>query len=232
MSIQTSVLVPSSGQHSSQVRQAFTTDQLHTYKMQDTSSRISPLIEGLLRQEQRSKHHQGQLESRIYNDAVEFQRSRAHNLQLQRTVGELQYHKVQMEASLAHMAETCRIMARNLELERAKVHVSDSRLNEVYPSIEGFLRDLSPTESKDPTSKDEGANGHLLLENQRQQELIVSLQSTLQVREETIQGLKLQLEQTVQDMRLSSFGQSRPYSFKLDESKDESSEESYLEIIT
>lgn len=84
-------------------------------------------------------------------------------------------------------------MARDLGLERARVQELDSRLTEVYPSIDLLLQRLAPAEHRSPQPKEE-LNGHVILENQRQQEVIASLQSMLQTREEAIQELKYKLE--------------------------------------
>lgn len=143
----------------------------------------------------------------------------------------LQHQKSELEASLAHMAEACRIMARDLGLEKAKAQELESRLTELYPSIDSLLQKLTPAEHKAGHPNYEEVNGHLLLENQRQRELIMSLQSTLQAREEAMQGLRSTLDRTVQELRLTNHVQHEPDRFNPDETKDDSSE-SCLEIIT
>ncbi|KAJ5741596.1 hypothetical protein N7533_011005 [Penicillium manginii] len=216
MSFQNFALVPSSGENDYQ-------SQTDTVTAKQSHS-IFPFIEGLLRQEQRSKRYQGQLESRISADSAEYQRSRAYSFQLQRTVHELQHHKAQLEISLAHTADACRVIARDLGLERARVQELDSRLTEVYPSIDLLLQRLAPADNMSP-QKEDGLNGHFLLENQRQQEVIASLQSMLQAREEAIKELKYKLEQVRQETSL--VGLVDPENLK-----DEFSEDSCLEIIT
>lgn len=124
-------------------------------------------------------------------------------------------------------------MARDLGLERVKVQELESRLAEVYPNIDTLLQSLAPAEHKSGHLDDEGVNGHLVLENQRQRELIVSLQSALQAREEAMQELKSTLDKTMQELSLASLGQQDKLDrFSPDETKEDSSEGSCVEIIT
>jgi hypothetical protein len=75
-------------------------------------------------------------------------------------------------------------------------------------------------------------NSHLLLENHRQRELIISLESNLQKREEATSELKSRLEETVHELRLASHGQHEPDRLSPDEMTSGPSEESSVEIIT
>ncbi|KAJ5152444.1 hypothetical protein N7492_009724 [Penicillium capsulatum] len=178
-------------------------------------------IEELLRQEQRSKHYQEQLESRIYADSAEYQRARAYSLQLQRTVSGVQYHKSQLEASLAYMTEACRATSRDLALQRTKVQELESRLNELYPNMDLLLQKLSQEAHKARCPNGEAANGHLLLEIQRQQELIISLQSTLDKR-----------ERAIQELQSATLNQDDLNQSTIDEINDGSSDASSVAIIT
>ncbi|KAJ5456070.1 uncharacterized protein N7458_004334 [Penicillium daleae] len=190
------------------------------------------LIEKLLRQEQLSKYYQGQLESKLYNDSAEYQKLRAHCLQLERVVSGVQQQKSHLEASLAHTAEACRVMARDLGLERTKVQELETRLNELYPAIDSLLQILTPEENK-AGLQDKAANGHLLLENQQQQELIAYLQSTLHDREQAVKELRISLDQAIQELRAGDPSQFELGNYTVDgESNGESSEGSCVEIIT
>ncbi|KAJ5883443.1 uncharacterized protein N7473_010329 [Penicillium subrubescens] len=197
----------------------------------DDDQNIFTCIEALLRQEQQSKHYQDQLEFKINSDVVEFQRSRAHTLQLQRVVCGLQYQRSQLETSLAHMAEACRVMARDLGFEKEKVQELESRLAQV-PSIEYLLQHLAPGERQREQVNGEGLNGHLLLENQHQRELISSLESIVREREEAIRELKSRPLEMMQELRLASFGQHHPGGLSPDEMSKGMSEQSSVEIIT
>lgn len=198
----------------------------------DTDQNVFNCIEALLLQERQLKHYQDQLESKINSDAAEFQRLRAHTLQLQRVVCGLQYQRSQLETSLAHMAEACRVMARDLGLEKSKVQELESRLTELYPSIESLLQYLAPGEHNRQQLNNEGANGHLLLENQRQRELISSLESNLREREEAIRELKSRPQETMQAFQLTSYNQHQPDRLIPDGLTGGISEESSVEIIT
>ncbi|KAJ5461032.1 uncharacterized protein N7458_002584 [Penicillium daleae] len=222
MSFQTFALVPPSEEGAHQ----------NSTQIADNDQNIFCFIEALLRQEQRSKHYQGQLESKIHSDAAEFQRSRAQILRLQRVVCGLQHQRSQLETSLAYMAEACRVMARDAGLEKVKVQELESRLSEVYPSIDSLLQYLAPGEHNGDHLNDEGVNGHLLLENQRQREFINSLEANLLEREEAIRELKSRLEETVQEHRLASHGQHESDRLSPYEMTGGTSEESSVEIIT
>jgi hypothetical protein len=198
----------------------------------DNDRNIPCFIEALLRQEQRSKHYQGELESRIHSDAVELQRSRAYTLQLQRMVHGLQHQRSQLETSLAHMAESCRVMARDVGLEKTKVQELESRLAEECPNIDSLLQYFVPIERNCEHLNDEGVNGHILLENQRQRELIMSLESSLRDREEAIREMKSRLEETVQELYLAGHAQHQSDQLTPDEMTGSTSEESSIEIIT
>lgn len=134
------------------------------------------------------------------------------------------------------MSEACRVMARDLGLERAKVQELESRLNELYPKTDSLLQKLANEEQKKGVLSDGGANGHLLLENQHQQELIISFQSTLLSRERTIQELKTTLGKTVQGLQSRERSQDELDQLNVEEAQDQdddgSSEESCVEIIT
>lgn len=144
----------------------------------------------------------------------------------------LQHQRSQLETSLAHIAEACRVIARDIGLEKAKVQELESRLTEVYPSIDSLLQYLAPGEHNGEHLSDEGVNGHLLLKNHRQRELIISLESNLREREEAIRELNSRLEETVQELRLASHGQHEPDQLSPNEITRGTSEKSSVEIIT
>ncbi|CEJ55667.1 hypothetical protein PMG11_01915 [Penicillium brasilianum] len=198
----------------------------------DNDQNIFNCIEALLLQERQLKNYQVQLESKINNDAAEFQRLRAHTLQLQRVVCGLQYQRSQLETSLAHMAEACRVMARDLGLEKSKVQELESRLTELHPRIESLLQYLAPGEHNRQKLNNEGANGHLLFENQHQRELISSLETNLREREEAIRELKSRPQEITQAFQLTSHNQHQPDRLVLDGLTGGISEESSVEIIT
>jgi predicted RNase H-like nuclease (RuvC/YqgF family) len=130
------------------------------------------------------------------------------------------------------MAEACRVMARDLGFEKAKVQELESRLSEVYPNIENLLQHLAPGERNRAQLNDEGVNGHLLLENQRQREFIFSLETNLREREEAIRVLKSRPEERMQELQLASFGQHQPDQLIPNEMTRCMSEQSSVEIIT
>lgn len=201
-----------------------------TTQTADTSQNVFNCIEALLLQERQLKNYQDQLESKINSDAAEFHRLRAHTLQLQRVVCGLQYQRSQLETSLAHMAEACRVMARDLGLEKSKVQELESRLTELYPSVESLLQYLAPGEHNRQQLNNEGANGYLLLENQRQRELIFSLESNLQESEEAIRELKSRPQEAMKAFQLTN--QHQPDRLIPDGLTGGTSEESSVEILT
>lgn len=189
-----------------------------------------PLIEELLRQEQRSRHYQERLQSQIYAVSTDYQKVRAYCLQLQRMVSGEQHHKSQLEASLAYMLEACRVMARDLELERTRVQALESCLNDLYPKVDSLLQELDNYKTESLSNE---VNGHLLLENQQQQTLVTSLESKLYAHEQVIQELKASLGNTLQSGRHSQ-GELGQSTIEEAEGQDDgsSSEGSCIEIIT
>lgn len=112
----------------------------------------------------------------------------------------MQLEKAQFEASLRHAAEACHALAQDLCLERKKVQELESRLRELYPTINSWFQRLTPEGQKTAGFNEKEKMEHLLSENQHQRELIACLQSTLHSREQTVQDLKATLDQVVQEL--------------------------------
>lgn len=94
----------------------------------------------------------------------------------------------QYEASLRWAGDACHTMTRDLELERSKVRELESRLAELYPTVEslrGYLNSQRPDLSK---------ARELQRKNERQRDLIRCLQATLEVREESVTEMKAAME--------------------------------------
>lgn len=139
----------------------------------------------------------------------------------------MQHQKSQLEFSLRHATETCQALSQSLHLERDKVRELESRLNELYPELDSWLQRLNQEKHMSGCAYDKETMERLLLENQRQRELIYYLQSILQAREQTVQDLRSTLDQL--SHRLPEENTSRSGLFR---SSVCSSEESEVEIIT
>ncbi|KAJ5639164.1 uncharacterized protein N7484_007026 [Penicillium longicatenatum] len=185
------------------------------------------LVEKLLLQDQQAKYYQGQLESRIYSDNAAFQRLRVYCVQLEKMASSLESQKSLQETSFRSAAETCQLMARDLSLERARVQELESRLNDLYPTIETFLKGSTVGQSRHCETE---VMRELQQENYYQRELITCLQSALQAREETVEELKLSLKETLQAIQGGS-GDNTPRQPKVDETYS-SDEDGSVEIIT
>lgn len=145
----------------------------------------------------------------------------------------VEYQKSQLEASLRHAAEACQVMSRELGFERNKVQELESRLNDLYPTIESLLQRLSSDEQRSGYLNENGTVERLVEENQRQRELISWLQSTLQTRERTVQELKVTLDQVAQELLPGISCQDERERLTVEEPTYSSSEEeSCVEIIT
>jgi predicted nucleic acid-binding Zn-ribbon protein len=175
-----------------------------------------------LRQEQQSKLYQGRLELRINSDSVAYQKL---HLYCERSISGMQHQKSQLEFSLRHATETCQALSQSLHLERDKVRELESRLNEVYPNIHSWLHRLDQEKQRSGCADD--TMERLLLENQRQRDLINCLQSMLHAREQTVQDLQSTLDHLSQRLPQENAGQGGLF-----RSSVCSSEESNVEIIT
>lgn len=144
-----------------------------------------------------------------------------------------QHHKSQLEASLAYMLEACRVMARDLGLERTRVQALESCLNDLYPKVDSLLQELANYKTESLSNE---VNGHLLLENQQQQTLITSLEAKLHAREQVIQELKASLRITTQELQSGKHSQRELDQSTIEEAEDQddgsSWEGSCIEIIT
>lgn len=177
-----------------------------------------------MRQEQQSKLYQGRLELRINTDSVAYQKL---HLYCERSISGMQHQKSQLEFSLRHATETCQALSQSLHLERDKVRELESRLNELYPELDSWLQRLNQEKHMSGCANDKETMERLLLENQRQRELIYYLQSILQTREQTVQDLRSTLDQSSQRLPEENTSQSGLF-----RSSVCSSEESEVEIIT
>jgi chromosome segregation ATPase len=182
------------------------------------------LVERLLRQEQQSKLYQGRLELRINSDSMEYQKL---HLNCERSLSGMHHQKLQLEFSLRHATETCQALSKSLQMEREKVRELEARLNELYPDIDAWLQRWAQEKHESGCVDDKETMNRLLLDNQRQRELISCLQSILHGREQTVQDLQATLNQLSQGLRKGNTGQGGLF-----RSSVCSSEESNVEIIT
>jgi hypothetical protein len=157
-------------------------------------SNVFALLEKLLRQEQASRYHQGRLEARIYSDSAAYQRLSCHYIQVEKKVAGLEYTRLQHEASLRLAAETCQTMSNDLHVERAKLVLElESRLADLYPSIEVVLNCLKQSSAHHVPQESMRQIQQLQEENRRQRDDLIQLQATLHIREEVVKDLRTTL---------------------------------------
>lgn len=134
---------------------------------------------------------------------------------------------MQYESSLRVAAETCQTISRDLNLERSKLQQLESRVADLYPSIDLLLHHLAPHGSFLSTGSQQRSVQQLQHDNNCQRELIAHLQSTIQVRERALNELSAALPE-VPELPLNRDGLGNLESRSTRSFDDESS----VEIIT
>ncbi|KAA8649659.1 uncharacterized protein ATNIH1004_002330 [Aspergillus tanneri] len=150
----------------------------------------------LLEREENSRRRQEDLEFRIREDQAANKRALDHCAYLETVVTELEKKRLQHESSLNHLNEQQWVLHQDLIQERTKVKELEGRVESQYSVNEALLRAITQTESNDfsPLNLQQ-----ILLENERQRELISTLQSTLNAREATVRYLQMAFHETSQD---------------------------------
>ncbi|KAJ5417429.1 uncharacterized protein N7487_000979 [Penicillium crustosum] len=193
----------------------------------DSAANAFNLIEKLLHQDQASRHYQGRLESRIDSDAAAYQTLNTHCIEVERKASALEYTRSQYESSLRVAAETCQTISRDLYLERTKLLQLESRVTELYPSIDAMLHSLAPNHEDLPTGTSIQQLQQLQRDNEVQREVIACLQSTLRAREKALENLRAAMPEALDfpdngDSTTNGDGQS----------SDVTDDESSIDIIT
>ena len=100
---------------------------------------------------------------------------------------------MQRESALTHLTENQRILHRDLVIAGLKIQELESRVASQKSVNVTLLRSLAPGDDDQSRAFN---TDDILLENQWQGELISTLQNTLQMRERTITGLQMVLDET------------------------------------
>lgn len=145
------------------------------------------LVEKLLLQDRRYHHFQSILETKAYNDSAAYQRLRTYCTTLERQNSEFEGYRHEYDKAMRTATESCRVLTRDLALERTKVQDLEARLNELYPSIRTLLENMAQPHS---TAKENALQHDLCY----QRELVHCLKSTIRDQEEKIEKLGQSLE--------------------------------------
>ncbi|OJJ89315.1 uncharacterized protein ASPGLDRAFT_21442 [Aspergillus glaucus CBS 516.65] len=148
----------------------------------DRYQAIRQLVKTIFEQENRSRQCQGLLEARIHRCAW-----------LESIVKQSEQSKLQRESALTHLTENQRILHRDLVIAGLKIQELESRAASQKSVNETLLRSLAPGDKDQSRAFN---TDDIRLENQWQGELISILQNTLQMRERTITGLQIVLDET------------------------------------
>lgn len=147
----------------------------------------------IFEQENRSRQYQGLLESRIREEQATNRQISGHCAWLESIIKQSEQARLQRESALTHLTENQRILHRDLMLERLKVQELESHVASQKLVSETLLRSLA---SGDEDQSRALNIDDILFENQWRGELIFTLQNTLQMRERTIVGLQMALDET------------------------------------
>ncbi|KAJ5474001.1 hypothetical protein N7475_003567 [Penicillium sp. IBT 31633x] len=137
------------------------------------------IAERTFTRERASKMYQEQLEYQVQEEVLLYDELRLYCKRLESDLLDGDRKQLHMETQLRHASEDRRSLVHNLELEQAKNQDLETRLAGIYPMVQSLLLKLR---SRDHSEV-------LKSQIQQQQEQILSLQVTLQTKEETIRTL-------------------------------------------
>ncbi|KAG0157503.1 hypothetical protein Pdw03_8070 [Penicillium digitatum] len=166
---------------------AYSEDGAQPNSIKDYQPEIFSFITQLVRQEQASKYYQGQLETRIGNDSIAHQKLSIHCSHLERKIFGLEYVKSQLETSHRVATETCQAIANDLSIERHKMQNLESRLSDLYPTLDRLLYYLNQSSGQQQNTS---MHQNLQQENHRLREVVAYLQASLTAREEMVKDLR------------------------------------------
>ncbi|KAJ5249294.1 hypothetical protein N7468_000745 [Penicillium chermesinum] len=146
------------------------------------------IIEKLLRQAEESKSYQARLESRIAEDSAAYHGLRMHCIQIERVISQLNNSRSQHEASVKWANDACYVMVHDLALERRKVRDLETRLSGLKPTFDCLFSHLSNGDNARQIQE-------LQAENAQQKDLIICLQETLKLKEQSLRELRVHFEE-------------------------------------
>ncbi|KAL5362287.1 hypothetical protein BJX96DRAFT_177020 [Aspergillus floccosus] len=153
---------------------------------------VAELVNELLDREQKSVLYRSNLESRIDEESARLQEERKHRVQAEHSLAEWQRSHFQLEASYRWSNDDNEFLRRDLATERKKNQDLESRLTSLSSLHEALQQSAWPVGAMDGRLPQEKSveNCQLLLDNQRQRELIMELQLVNRSHERTINTLE------------------------------------------
>lgn len=153
---------------------------------------VAEFVNELLDREQQSVLYRSNLESRVSEECARLHDERKYRLLAEHSLSEWQRSHFQLDAAYRWSNEDNEILRRDLALERKKNQDLESRLTSLSTLYAALQQSAWPVGSMDGRLPQEKSveNCQLLLDNQRQQELIVELQLVNRSHERTINTLQ------------------------------------------
>lgn len=153
---------------------------------------VGEFVHELLDREQKSILYQSSLETRVSEECARLHEERKSRLQMEHILSEWQRSHFQLDSAYRWSNEDNELLRRDLAMERKKAQDLESRLAVLTSLHETWQQSPWPTGSMDgrlPQGKSV-ENCQLLLDNQRQRELIIELQLVNHAHERTIDTLQ------------------------------------------
>lgn len=148
---------------------------------------IAELIQDFLDRERNSSYYRFNLEARINREWTRLQEERHIRSQLEQRLADQQWSQMQLESAQRRLSEDNRFLQQEISLETKKSQDLESRLSASL-SFHETLQKVN-FDGKYPLDKS-GDTNQLLLQNQRQQELIVELQNINETHEAAIKSMQ------------------------------------------
>ncbi|THC91232.1 hypothetical protein EYZ11_009312 [Aspergillus tanneri] len=165
-----------------------------TFQPKSYGLSISELIQNFLDRERNSSLYKSNLEVRIAHECASLQEERCIRTQLEQQLAQLQWTKSQLEFANRNSQEEIDFLRKELSLEKEKSEDLGSRLATTLTLHETLQKsNLDGTTVEDRSVHE----FQLLLQIQRQQELITELQILNQAHETTINTLQATLKDAV-----------------------------------
>jgi hypothetical protein len=151
---------------------------------------ICSLTDKRLEWEEESRKRLEELERRLKEGQVAYNQTRDHCTYMGTIIADLERTRLQQESALGHAMEHQWLLSQDLLKERERADDLEVRLEKQHLVNEALLRAVAQIGHNDTSSWN---IQHVLLENEWQRELISTLRSTLNAREETVRYLQMTL---------------------------------------
>ncbi|KAE8133860.1 hypothetical protein BDV38DRAFT_286477 [Aspergillus pseudotamarii] len=158
---------------------------------------ICSLTDKRLEWEEISRDRVEELERKLKEGQAVYNQTRDHCAYMGAIITDLERTRLQQESALDHVTEHQWLLSQDLIKERKRADDLEIRLEKQHLVNEALLRAIAQIGHSDTSSLN---IQHVLLQNEWQRELISTLRSALNAREETVRYLQMALRGDSQDI--------------------------------